>query len=197
MFHPPPPLGDNVPRRGNLVSRGVGRSLLALLRWRFERSIPDVPKCVLIVAPHTSNWDFVVGVGAMLALGLRVQWLGKHTLFRWPFAGLLRWLGGIPVDRHAAGGVVERAVGLFRSSERLFVAVAPEGTRRRVERWKSGFHRIAQDAAVPILIVSFDYRVRTVGLGPLFVPTGDFAADLREIRSHFTSAMAKNPEAYA
>lgn len=191
-----PAIGPSVPRRGNALSLALGRAALACLRWRVEGEIPDVSKVVAIVAPHTSNWDFVVGLAAMLALGLRVEWLGKGTLFRPPFGALLRWLGGIPVDRSAADGVVDAAVDRFREKPTLFLGLAPEGTRKKVERWKSGFHRIARRAGVPILLVSLDYRLRVLGLGPLFTPTEDFEADLAALRSRFASGMARNPESF-
>jgi 1-acyl-sn-glycerol-3-phosphate acyltransferase len=148
------------------------------------------------VAPHTSNWDFVVGLAAMLALGLDVRWLGKNTIFRPPFRALLQWLGGIPVDRRAADDVVEHAVAAFRDRERLFLGLAPEGTRKKVRRWKSGFYRIAQGAGVPILLAALNYRTRAVELGPLFVPTGDYEADLEVMRSRFSKAMARHPALY-
>ena len=107
---PIPPLGASVPRRGSAPLRAAGRALLAAMGWRVEGEIPDLPKFVIAVAPHTSNWDFVVGMGAMFALDLRLSFLGKHTLFRGPYAPLLRWLGGIPVDRGSPHGVVGEAV---------------------------------------------------------------------------------------
>ena len=192
-----PALGEAVPRRGSLLSRALGRSVLSLLRWRIEGVMPDIPKCVTIVAPHTSNWDFPVGLAAILALGIDVRWLGKNTIFRPPFRGLLQWLGGIPVDRQAPADVVERAVTAFRERDRLFLALAPEGTRKKVERWKSGFYRIAQGAGVPILLASLDYRTRVAELGPLFVPTGDYAADLEAMQSRFTGDMARHPALYS
>jgi 1-acyl-sn-glycerol-3-phosphate acyltransferase len=193
---PVPVLGCNVPKRGNAFSRGVGRLGLAILRFRFEGSVPDVPRLVLIVAPHTSNWDFVVGLFAKLALGLRVRFMAKHTLFRGPFGSFLRWLGGIPVDRRAAVGVVEGAIETIRAAEKLYLVLTPEGTRKRVPAWRSGFYRIAHGAGVPILPVAFDYRKRAVTFEPLFGPTGDYEADLRLLRSSFDASMAYRPENY-
>ena len=155
--------------------------------------MPNVGRCVIIVAPHTSNWDFVVALAGLFALGLDVRWLGKHTIFKRPFRPLLRWTGGIPVDRAAAGGVVATAASLL-GRERMFIAIAPEGTRRRIERWKSGFYRIAQGAAAPILPVAFDWSERVVRFHDLFHPSGDMEADLVRPRAHYTSAMARKPE---
>ena len=191
-----PSIGESVPRRGNAFSAGLGRLVLALLGWRIEGEIPSVPRLLAIVAPHTSNWDFVVGLAAVLALRLDARWLGKHTIFRPPFRALLSFLGGIPVDRAAATDVVDQAVAAFRASDRLLLALAPEGTRKKVEKWKSGFHRIARAADVPILLASFDYRTRVIELGPVFTPTHDFEADLAAIRPRFTGAMARHPEMF-
>ncbi len=177
-----PPLGEKVPRRGNSASR-LGE-------------VPDVPRCVAIVAPHTSNWDFVVGIGALLALGLHGRWLGKHSLFRPPLGRLFHWAGGIPVHRANAEGVVEQAVASLREVTPFFLALAPEGTRRRVERWKTGFYRIACGAGVPIWPVALDYRSRVVRLHPPFAPTGDFEADVGRLRHFFSAAMARHPEGY-
>src|SRR5687768_3780626 len=153
-----PALGPEVPSRGGGVMRILGRAILAALGWRLEGEIPNVPRCVVIIAPHTSNWDFVIGLATLLALDLRVTWLGKHQIFRGPLGPLWRALGGVAVDRSAAHGVVERAVAVLAPPHSTFLAVAPEGTRRKVEQWKSGFWRIARAAGVPILPVAFDYR---------------------------------------
>jgi 1-acyl-sn-glycerol-3-phosphate acyltransferase len=169
--------------------------VLRALGWRFEGRVPDVGRCVAIVAPHTSNWDFVVGLAGLFALGLDVRWLGKHTIFKRPFRRLLRWTGGIPVDRAAAGGVVATAARLL-THERMFLAIAPEGTRRRVDRWKTGFYRIAESAGVPIVPIVFDWSVRTVRFAGLFHPTGDLEADLAVLHTHYSSEMACKPENY-
>jgi 1-acyl-sn-glycerol-3-phosphate acyltransferase len=191
-----PHLGPNVPRRGNAFSRGVGRLGLGLLAFRIEGPVPDVARVVLIVAPHTSNWDFVVGLFAKLALGLRARFIAKHTLFRGPFGSFLRWLGGMPVDRKMPGGIVESAIETMRAADRLFLVLTPEGTRSKVPAWRSGFYRIAHGAGVPILPVAFDYRKRRVAFQPLFTPSGDYEADLPALRSGFEAAMAYRPECY-
>jgi len=191
-----PVLGANVPQRGNALSRAIGRLGLTALRFHFEGSVPDVPRLVLIVAPHTSNWDFVVGLFAKLALGLRARFIAKHTLFRGPFGSFLRWLGGIPVDRRAAGGVVESAIDIIRAADKVYLVLTPEGTRKKVPAWRSGFYRIARGAGVPIFPVAFDYEKRAVVFEPLFEPTGDYEADLPLLRSNFQPAMAYRPENY-
>lgn len=170
---------------------------MGLCGWRIEGEIPDLPKMVMIVVPHTSNWDFLTGLGVKLALRLDARFVAKHTLFRWPAGPVLRWLGGVPVDRSAAGGFVEETASAFRQAERMMIVVAPEGTRKRAEKWKSGFYRIAAEAGVPILLAAFDYPRRVVFFGPLFEPTGDYEQDLVAIRSHYRREMALRPQNYA
>jgi len=186
----------SAPGWGNAASRTLGRMALRILGWHIDGAVPGVPRCVIIVAPHTSNWDFVVGMAALVAMGLRVHYLGKHTLFRGIFGRLLRWSGGLPVDRAAPGDVGERAVAMMRASDRMFLALSPEGTRHKVEHWKTGFHRIAFGAGAPIFPVALDYRSQTVRLLPLFGPSPDYAADLARLRSLYSSAMARHPESF-
>ena len=195
----PPPQSTALgpPRRGTGWSRALARRLLTLIGWRIEGALPPAPRFVLIVAPHTSNWDFPIGVFAMFALGMQATWLGKHTLFRFPVTSLLRWLGGEPVNRTASHGMVEAAVARFRERAQWIVVISPEGTRKRVERWKTGFHRIAQGAGVPILPVSFDWSTKVITIMPPVQTTDDAEADIAQIRQLFHAGMAKHPEGFA
>jgi len=178
-------VGARVPRRGGAITRALGRAMLAAMRFRLEGEVPDLPKFVVAVAPHTSNWDFVVGMATMFALDLKLSFLGKHTLFRGPFAPMLRWMGGIAVDRSHPEGVIDQAVAAFAEKDQCVLAIAPEGTRRRVAHFKSGFLRIAQGAHVPVLLASLDFGRRRVVLGPLAQTTGDVAADIARIEAYF------------
>jgi 1-acyl-sn-glycerol-3-phosphate acyltransferase len=153
-----------------------------MLRWRIEGEIPDLAKMVIIAAPHTTNWDFVVGIAAKLALGLEVLWLGKDTLFRFPLGVLMRRLGGLPVDRTASHGVVDAIVREFETRDPRIIGLAPEGTRKRVTRWRTGFYHIARGAGVPIVTVALNWDARALQLGAPFTTTGDVDADLRELR---------------
>ncbi len=191
-----PALGPALPRRWGRPWRAFGRLGLRLLGWTIEGELPNVSRCVAVVAPHTSNWDFPVGLATMFALGLRVDWLGKAALFRGPFDGLLRALGGIPVDRHAPEGTVRHVAALFAARERVFLGLSPEGTRRKVERWKSGFHRIARAAGVPLVPVAFDWSRRTVVLMPARHATEDYERDVAELQRLFVPGMARHPDAY-
>jgi 1-acyl-sn-glycerol-3-phosphate acyltransferase len=181
-----PPAALRQPR--GWIWRAIGRAYLRLSGWRIEGAFPTDLKCVAIVAPHTSNWDFSLGVAVVFALELRVSWLGKHSLFNTPLKGFFRWLGGIPVDRRASHGVVGACVKAFEAAPALLLALAPEGTRKGVSRWKSGFYSIAAGAGVPILPVAFDYRDHVVRLLPLFRPGGNLEQDLPLLQAQFSHA---------
>ena len=168
----------SLPRRGNGLSRLLGRSLLRAARWRIEGELPDRPKLVLIAAPHTSNWDFVLGIAAAFALGLRVRFLGKHTLFYPPLGWLMRWLGGAPVVRESPQGAVAQAVTVIESERAVVLGLAPAGTRRRGAPWRSGFYHIARAARAPILPVAFDGGRRAIRLFAPFQTSGNYEADL-------------------
>ena len=159
--------------------------------WRIEGEIPDLRKFVIAVAPHTSNWDFVVGAAAMFALDLRLTFIGKHTLFRGPFAPVLRWMGGIPVDRSAPHGMVGDSVRAFAEVERRVLAIAPQGTRKPVPRFKSGFLHIARGAGVPILLAALDYGARVVRLGPSFEVAEDIEAERARVEAFFAPVKGK------
>ena len=178
------------------LAPAVGRALLGLLGWRIEGDVPDVPKLVAIVAPHTSNWDFVIGLAAAVALGLEIGFLAKDSLFWPPLGWFLRFMGGIPVDRSLPAGVVDQAVASFQASPRLFLALSPEGTRKRVARWKTGFHRLARAAQVPLWPVALDHGQRVVRLFPLRSVSDDLEADLLALRGLFTPEMARHPEQF-
>jgi 1-acyl-sn-glycerol-3-phosphate acyltransferase len=191
-----PELGPNVQRAHGRFAAALGRFMMGIRGWRVEGGIPDVPKMVLIVAPHTSNWDFLTGLWVKIGMRMGARFVGKHTLFRGPFGVFMRWLGGVPVDRTAAGNFVEDTVRVLRESERMTLVIAPEGTRRRTDRWKSGFYRIATAAGVPIVLAGFDYPRKVIFFGPTIHPTGDYEKDLAEIQSHFEASMALRPENY-
>ncbi len=188
-----PPLPPSAPRvKPNAFTRWLGRSVLRLGGWRLVGPLPDVSKLVLIAAPHSSNWDGIWGFAAKLALGFEVRLLGKAQLFWWPLVPLLRRLGVIPVDRSSPHGTVQQAVEMIRRSERIWYALAPEGTRKRVERWKTGFWKIAHEAQVPILPAYFHYPDKRIGVGPLFATTGDMAADIAALRAWYRPWIGRN-----
>lgn len=185
---------QGLPRRRNPLTRALGRAAMAATGWRLDGAVPDLPKAVLVVAPHTSNWDFPVGVMAMFAHDLRISWLGKHTLFRGPLGMLMRILGGIPVRRGEGTGTVAEAIASFGAREQLLLALAPEGTRRAVSGWKQGFSRIAAGAGVPVVPVALDWGRRRVRLGPPFAMTGEASSDEATLRRWFAGVVACRPE---
>jgi len=182
----------------SLSSRLVLRLLLALYRWKgwtigLEAQLPA--KCVVIGAPHTSNWDFIVFLGAMNDHGIRASFLGKHSLFRWPLARFMRDMGGIPVDRKAQGrNYVEQVVEEFARRDELALVIAPEGTRGAITKWRSGFYHIAVAAGVPIVPAWLDHARGVGHIGDPIEPTGDFARDMRTIAEFYHRAMPDHPK---
>lgn len=193
-----PVISPNIASRGGVFMRWIMIGLMRLTGWRFTGAdFPDIRKFVLIVAPHTSNWDFPVGIMAMYALGIRGTFLGKDTLFKFPLGVLMRFLGGFPVDRSARSDVVTQTVELVERSERIIVVLSPEGTRKLTPRWRSGFYWIAQKSGIPILPIAFDFSRRAIHVHPVFAPTGDQEADITALRKLFGPEMAFYPEKYA
>jgi 1-acyl-sn-glycerol-3-phosphate acyltransferase len=163
--------------------------------WKIEGGIPsDVKKCVLIAAPHTSNWDFIYGLGALKLFKVDVKYLAKKELFRFPFKSMFVSLGGIPVDRSKNNSMVEAMIELIKQRDELVVLIPPEGTRKRVERWKSGFYNVALGAEVPIVMGYLDYKRKVAGIGPAIMPTGDKEKDFEAITAFYKNITAKFPE---
>lgn len=190
LLQPAPPQMPKV--KPNAFTRWMGRTALRLGGWRLVGTLPDMSRLVMIVAPHSSNWDGFWGFAAKMALGFQVRVLGKAQLFWWPLGPLLRRLGAIPLDRSSPQGTVGQAIALIRDSERMWYVITPEGTRKRVEHWKSGFWKIAKGAGVPILPAYFDYPSRTIGLGEMFWPGEDMQADMAAIRAWYRPWRGKN-----
>lgn len=190
-------LGDQVPQTRSPLRRWLGRTILRCSGWTLEMDLPNVPKMVVLAAPHTSNWDFVFAVAAIFALNLRINLFAKHTLFRWPFGGFLRWAGLIPVDRRAANGIVGQTTAAFAQRQQLMIGLAPEGTRRRVGKWKSGFWQITKGAQVPIVCAYLDYRRKVVGSGLVLMPGSDYETDLAKILAFYRTIKPCRPENFA
>ena len=182
----------------NSLFQLLGKVLLPLIGWRVEGEPPPMKKCVLIVAPHTSNWDLPIGLICAHALGLlarrRYGFMAKASAFRGPFDSLLKWLGGIPIQRNAAQDTVQQFVDIFNESDELMLIITPEGTRKHRLYWKSGFYRIALKANVPIVMAYLDYKRHAAGVGPSFTPAGYIANDLEIIRNFYSSITAKFPQ---
>ncbi|HNR30016.1 MAG TPA: lysophospholipid acyltransferase family protein [Candidatus Hydrogenedentes bacterium] len=176
------------------VSRWLGRTVLRLLGWRLVGERPDVPKCVVACAPHTSNWDFFYTLLAAWALNVPCVFMIKDTLFWWPLGVVLRWLGGIPINRTVPEGIVEQMAHVIRESEKINVVITPEGTRKGAQYWKLGFYRIAVAAAVPVLFGVMNYKEQWVGVADVFHPTGDLDADWAHITEVFERTVGVTPK---
>jgi 1-acyl-sn-glycerol-3-phosphate acyltransferase len=185
-------IGTDVSRRGGIIMRGLAIAVLGLLGWSIRGELPNLPKFIVIGAPHTSNWDWLLVMAVAYALGVRISWMVKHTFFRWPLKGLLIWLGGVAVNRQATNDVVGESVSRFEQAKEFILCITPEGTRRKVQGWKTGFYRIAQGAKVPIVPAIFDYGRKQVRFAPPFTPTGDLATDLRILQTFYNGVVPKN-----
>ncbi len=178
----------------NRLQRVVGSSFLRLTGWEVEGVIPNLPKYVMILAPHTSSWDLVFILATLYAVGLKIHWFGKKEIFYWPLGGFFKWLGGIPIDRGLRQSVVQQTVETIQSREQVIVGIAPEGTRNNSKYWKTGFYQIAHQAQIPIVFAFLDYGRKVGGLGPVMNPTGDVEEDMKIIRQFYSGIVAKHPQ---
>ena len=167
------------------ILRVISIVILRIIGWETKGKEISHQRFVLIAAPHTSNWDFPLMLLVILKLKLEIFWMGKDTLFPFPFAGLMRWLGGIPINRAASHNVVRETVRQFKDNKELVVLIPPEGTRSKVTKWKTGFYHIANLAKVPILLGYVDFKNKQAGFVDFFYPTGDLESDMEEIRKFY------------
>lgn len=181
----------------NTLMRGLSGVMLHLLGWRIEGGKTlTAKKYVLIGAPHTSNWDFPLTLMVCFTLRIEIYWMGKASLFPPFIGGIMRWLGGIPVDRSRHGNLVESTIHAFNESEKLVVTIPPEGTRSKVSNWKTGFYYIAYGAKVPIALGFMDYKKKRAGILGTFNPSGDIEADMPKIRARYAGITGKNPQLF-
>lgn len=179
------------------VARAVRGLLLLLYRmrgWKAVGTVPEPRRFILVAAPHTSNWDFVNFLGLTADLRISAHFMGKLSLFRWPLGGFMKQMGGIPVDRRGGGHVVQQMVDEFARRTEFMLTVAPEGTRGKAKKWRTGFYQIAMAAKVPMVVGFMDYGRKTGGLGPLIWPTGDFRADMTKLLEVYRGCIPKHPE---
>lgn len=178
----------------NTALRAASLAFLRFAGWKVEGALPaGVAKCVLIAAPHTSNWDLPYTLFVAFALNLRIYWMGKQSLFKWPFGPLMRWLGGLPVDRTKSNNLVAASAQAIRDADGpLQLVVPPEGTRDKTRHWKTGFYHIAIAADVPIVMAYMDYQRKVSGLGPVFQPSGDVQADMAAIKAFYAPIRGHN-----
>jgi 1-acyl-sn-glycerol-3-phosphate acyltransferase len=195
----PPHLGPAVPQHRGRLLRAIGHATLRLFGWRLTGTIPDLPRFVVIVAPHTSNWDFPVGLATKWALGFDVTWLGKDALFRPPLGWFMRAIGGLPVNRASANALVDRTAQEFARRERMVLVLAPEGTRTKVDKWRSGFWHIARTADVPVVCAAIDWGRKQVRFGPTLTVRPDDGAevDIARIKAHYDDTLGYHPSLQA
>jgi 1-acyl-sn-glycerol-3-phosphate acyltransferase len=173
------------------MSRFLYNFFFKLAGWKIDGVMPAEKKYIIIVAPHTSNWDFMIGLCVRSIMRFDAKFLGKKELFGFPFGGLFRWLGGLPVDRSRNANLVDEVAQLFNEREKLIIAIAPEGTRKYVKKWKTGFYFIALKANIPILLASFDYPSKTVFASKPFYPTGNLKEDMKMIFEFYRNKQGK------
>tara|TARA_B100000900_G_C20560058_1_gene708501 strand:+ start:262 stop:864 length:603 start_codon:yes stop_codon:yes gene_type:complete len=182
-----------IAKRNKLLSF-VGTTLLSLTGWRVKGEIPDRQKLLVILAPHTSNWDFVYGMALVLSLRIKIYWLGKHTIFKKGFRRLLKSLGGIPVNRSDSKNIIKEVTEMANVEGGFLLGLSPEGTRKRVENWKSGFLRMAKSMDCPILLASIDYPTKVISFSDMFYPTGDNQRDIEYLKEYYKKFIGKIPE---
>lgn len=182
-----------IPPQGHGVSALVGRAWLRAFGWHVEGGVPNVKKAVVVAAPHTSNWDLPFTLAIAWTLGVRIRWVGKHTLFRAPFGPLMRALGGVAVDRRRSHDAVTAIAELMDQYDELLLVIPPEGTRQKADRWKTGFYYIALAAHVPIVLGFVDYGQKRGGLGSVFYPTGVLEDDVATMRAFYADKRGKVP----
>ncbi|MDE6311349.1 MAG: 1-acyl-sn-glycerol-3-phosphate acyltransferase [Muribaculaceae bacterium] len=176
----------------NLASR-----ILSAFGWKVSVTVPDCPKCIICVAPHTSNWDFIWGKLAYASVGRSAGFLMKESWFFWPLGPILRAMGGVPVPRRRGSSLSELLVERFHSESRLCLAITPEGTRSRTTRWRTGFLHIAYEAGIPIMLGAIDYTRKLILIEDEFIPTGDIDADMRSIKNFYRPFKGKYPEKFS
>lgn len=178
------------------MKKGLSKFILKLMGWKIGKVLPEVDKCVIAVAPHTSNMDFIIGKLAYTALGRTANFLIKKDWFFFPFNHLFNSIGGIPVDRNKRTSITDKLSVEFEQRDKFQLAVTPEGSRKPVRKWKKGFYYIAYKAKVPIVLVALDYGTKTVSFLDTFYPTGDTDGDIATIRAKYNHIEAKHPEQF-
>ena len=178
------------------MTKKISRLLLKAMGWKIENTFPDVPKCVIVVAPHTSNLDFIIGKLAYTSIGRTAHFLIKKSWFVFPFNIFFRSIGGVPVERNRNSSITDTIAEEFKKRDRFQIAITPEGTRKRVRKWKKGFYYIAVKAEVPIVLIAFDYGKKTISFIDVFHPTGNVKEDIKAIRSKYNGVEARYPEQF-
>lgn len=175
----------------------ISKIILKTLGWKITNIIPDIPKCVLAIAPHTSNWDFLIAKLAYTSLGRNAHFLIKKEWFFFPFNLFFKSIGGIPVDRSKNQSMTDIMAEEFGKRDRFQIAITPEGTRKRVTEWKRGFYYIADKAQVPIVLIGLDYKNKIISFLDVFTPTSHVEEDMLTIQSRYKGLSGKNPDNFS
>lgn len=173
-----------MPRMGNRLTQAIGRGILKMLGWKMTGKLPAENKVIVIGAPHTSNWDFIIAMACIMALGVKVSWMMKAEAFVWPLAGLWKALGGIPIKRKARTDLVEQMTDWFKTNDTAWLGITPEGTRSKVDKYKKGYLRIAYGAGVPVFVIALDGKTKQLVFDKLFPLTFDTETDNRKIKAY-------------
>jgi len=189
-----PVIGDKIPKRGNRLSKAIGRGLLWSCRWRIEGSMRNAPKTVFVMGPHTSWWDFTVNLGVLMAMGFHASFFIANKYTKGPLGRVLAFIGAVPVERSARTDMVAQMANEFERREHFLLAIFPEGTRKPVGKWKSGFWHIAKQAGVPVQLVAVDYVKRATVFGPIIDLSDNKEKDIEQMREFFKPGMAKKPQ---
>ncbi len=176
------------------IRHWIGKTWLRLFGWETVGEAPAVPRAIFVAHPHTTGWDLPFTLAVAWSLRMNISWVGKHTLFRGPLRYFFRALGGVPVDRTRRNNQVKAIADAVRGEDRVYLAIAPSGTRSRKDHWKSGFYHISREAEVPMLLAFLDYGRKRGGLGPVFTATGDIPRDMDVIRAFYEGIRGKYPE---
>ena len=171
----------------SILLRKIARFGINISGWTIKGIVPDEERIVIIAAPHTSNWDFVLAMLAIFGLNIKLRWLGKHTIFKPGFKNFFKWLGGIPVYRDNPSNLIDNVVKIVKREKSIVIAMTPEGTRKKVKRWKTGFLRIAKQTQSKILLISIDAPTKSIEIGKIFNPTGNSEDDLAFIQKYYSS----------
>lgn len=176
------------------ILRKIARFGINISGWTIKGKVPDEERIVIIAAPHTSNWDFILAMLAIFGLNIKVRWLGKNSIFKPGFKKFFEWLGGIPVYRDNPSSLIENVVNIVKKERSIVIAMTPEGTRKKVKRWKTGFLRIAKQTHSKILLISIDAPTKSIEIGNIFNPTGNSEEDLAYIQKYYSTFRGINPQ---
>jgi 1-acyl-sn-glycerol-3-phosphate acyltransferase len=191
-----PKLGDSVPQSRNIIRKFIGRTILLIYGWRINGNVHNSSKLVVALAPHTSNWDFISNMGTMLSMGILSKWFVAKEFYWWPFSVLLKFLGGIPVDRSVRQNLVDQMVSLINSNDQIILSIYPEGATKKNIHWKTGFWHIAKKTKLPIQLVGLDYKNRVTIFGPTIKVGNSVEKDLKEIQNFYKDFQPKYPHRF-